>query len=375
MENLKEVKKYFKQEILEEAKKLQNLAENKMLLTGKYDYPKYTNEQIEILMEGFFDRMKAKFKDKFTYDPNVKAIYAYIKEGGDGNLELRNYPYGTFPPELKKVGGNFSVVNSKVEEFPGSMQVQDDFIVSKSSIKSLGKGLKIGGNLLIIDCMDLTTLPSKITVGRGIAIKNTPINEYPANLNKVNGNLGLLKTDISSLPSGLSIMGSLDLRETPIDKIPDNTFVSKWMYVNKCPNIKSSKNFGKNIKIGRALSLKGTPLASSLKTKEDVKAFLDETNLDASAIDYGKKSPLVISKPSKQSVGADIGGKIRQKQSFKGGGGFGGQFGAGGRASGGSRKNSIFNIFREDIDSKNISEEVKKDLLYAISILEKYEKQ
>ena len=81
MENLKEVKKYFKQEILEEAKKLQNLAENKMLLTGKYEYPKYTNEQIEILMEGFFDRMKAKFKDKFTYDPNVKAILINIFGG------------------------------------------------------------------------------------------------------------------------------------------------------------------------------------------------------------------------------------------------------------------------------------------------------
>lgn len=375
MENLKEVKKYFKQEILEEAKNLQNLAENKMLLTGKYDYPKYTNEQIEILMEGFFDKMKAKFKDKFTYDPNVKAIYAYIKEGGSGNLELRDYPYGTFPPELKKVGGNFSVVNSKVEEFPGNMQVQDNFIISKTSIKSLGKGLKIGGGLHIANCMDLTTLPSKITVGGSIAIKNTPISEYPANLNKVNGNLGLYKTNISSLPSGLSIMGSLDLRETPIDKIPDNTFVSKWMHVNKCVNLKSASNFGKNIKVGRGIVLKGTPLSKSFKTKEDVKAFIDEVNLQASTIDYGKKMPLVISKPPKQNVTADIGGKIRQKQSFKGGGGFGGQFGAGGRASGGSRKNSIFNIFREDIDSKNISEEVKKDLLYAISILEKYEKQ
>lgn len=369
---MNEVKKYFKEEILAEAKNLQKLAENKMLLTGKYDYPKYTNEQIEALQEGFFDRMKAKFKDKFTYDPNVKAIYAYIKEGGQGNLELKDYPYGTFPPELKKVGGNFSVVNSKVEEFPGNMQVQDDFIILKTSIKSLGKGLKINGSLHIANCFDLTELPSKIYVGKSIAIKNTPINEYPSNLTKVNGNLGLYKTDISSLPSGLSVIGMLDLRETPIEKIPDNTFVSKTLYINKCPNIKSANNFGKNIKIGRWVNLKGTPLASSFKTKEDVQSFLEQTGIELSAIDYGKKSPLIVNKPSKQDVTADIGGKIRGKRSFRGGAGFGGQLGAGGKGASGSRKNSLFNIFREDIEQ--LDENIVKDVIFALSLLEKHNK-
>lgn len=374
MENLKEVKKYFKEEILAEAKNLQKIAENKMQLTGKYEYPKYTNEQIEILQEGFFDRMKAKFKDKFTYDPNVKAIYAYIKEGGQGNLELRDYPYGTFPPELKKVGGNFSVANSKVEEFPGNMQVQEDFIITRTSIKSLGKGLRINGSLFISNCPDLDTLPAKITVGRSIAIKNTPIKEYPSNLNKVNGDLGLYRTSITSLPSGLSVIGSLDLRETPIEKIPDNTFVSKTMFVNKCPNIKSAANFGKNIKIGKWMTLKGTPLSSTLKTKEDVEGFLNDTGIELTAIDYGKKAPLVVKNASKQDVTADIGGKIRGKRSFTGGGGFGGQFGAGGRTASGSRKNSIFNIFREEVEQEELNENTVKDVIFALSLLEKHSK-
>jgi hypothetical protein len=363
-----------KQLIKEEISKLQTLAENKRLLTGKYEYPKYTNEQIEVLKEGFLDKMKAKFKDKFTYDPNVKAIYSYIKGGGKGDLKVQEYPYGTFPPELKRIGGNFTVSSSKIEEFAPKMEIDGDLNVMKTDIKNLGKDLTIKNDLFIINCTNLNLFPNKIFVGGSIAIKNTPIKSWPKNINKINGNLGLYQTEISELPSGLSVNGVLDLRDTPIKKIPDNLFVADSLYVTGCQNLKGLFSFGKNIRVDKNLHIKKTPLMNSLKSQDDVKSFIEATGMRVGRVHYGKKYPINFistEEPKKQT--ADIGGKIRAKRTAQGGGGFGGQFGAGGKAGGGSRKKSIFNIFRESLKEAEYSPEELKEIEGAISILQKYD--
>lgn len=363
-----------KQLIKEEIAKIQRIAEVKQQLDGKYEYPSYTNEQIEVLQEGFLDKMKAKFKDKFTYDPNVKAIYSYIKGGGKGNLRLQNYPYGTFPPELKKVGGNFTVSSSKIEEFSPKMQIDGDLTVMKTDIKNLGKDLTIKNDLAIINCTNLNVFPNKIFVGGSIAIKDTPIKSWPKTITKINGNLGLYKTDVAELPSGLSVNGVLDLRDTPIKKIPDNLFVADSLYVTGCPNLKGVFSFGKNIRVDKNVHLKKTPLMKSLSTQDDVKSFVEATGMQVGAIHYGKKYPVAFNAGKKsKKVTADIGGKIRAKRTAQGGGGFGGQFGAGGRAAGGSRKKSIFNIFRESLKEAEYSPEELKEIEGAISILQKYD--
>jgi len=104
-----------------------------------------------------------------------KKIQQYIKDGGKGDLDLRNTPLQSLPPGLK---------------------VEGDLDLENTPIQSLPPGLKVGGNLWLL---------------------NTPIQSLPPDL-KVGGILDLDDTSIQSLPPNLKVGDNLYLRGTPISK-------------------------------------------------------------------------------------------------------------------------------------------------------------
>ena len=63
----------------------------------------------------------------------------------------------------------------------------------------------------------ITSLPSGLNVGGYLELTGTPITSLPSGLN-VGGYLSLSNTKITSLPSDLKVGGDLDLSNTPLSK-------------------------------------------------------------------------------------------------------------------------------------------------------------
>ena len=124
-----------------------------------------------------------------------QKIQQYIKDGGEGDLDLSNTPITSLPNNLK-VGGGLYLANTPITSLPDNLQV--------------------GGGLYLANT-PITSLPDNLQVGGDLNLKNTPISIFPNNL-KVKGDLILHNTKISSLPDNLKVGGDLRLRNTPISK-------------------------------------------------------------------------------------------------------------------------------------------------------------
>jgi len=125
-----------------------------------------------------------------------KKIQQYIKDGGKGDLDLRNTPIQSLPDGFK-VGGYLNLINCK-------------------NLKSLPDGLKVEGDLDLRGT-PIQSLPPDLKVGGSLSLYGTPIQSLPPGL-KVEGDLILNNTPIQSLPPDLKVGGSLNLRGTPISK-------------------------------------------------------------------------------------------------------------------------------------------------------------
>ena len=104
-----------------------------------------------------------------------KQIQKYMKDGGEGDLDLSETPITTLP-----------------------------------------QGLKVGGHLYLSNT-PITTLPQGLKVGGSLNLRNTPITTLPQGL-KVGGYLDLSDTSLEELPQGLEVGGDLDLDNTPLSK-------------------------------------------------------------------------------------------------------------------------------------------------------------
>jgi hypothetical protein len=124
-----------------------------------------------------------------------KKIQQYIKDGGKGDLNLRNTPITSLPDNLN-VGGNLYLYGTKITSLPDN--------------------LNVGGGLYLYNT-PITSLPDNLNVGGNLDLRNTPITSLPDNL-KVGGGLNLYGTKITSLPDNLNVGGGLDLSNTPISK-------------------------------------------------------------------------------------------------------------------------------------------------------------
>ena len=103
---------------------------------------------------------------------------------------------------------------------PEELNVKGDLALGFSKVKSLPNGLKVGGNLFLNNCDNLTSLPNGLEVGGGLFLMDVKINSLPKRL-VVGGSLDLTGSAITSLPRGLKVGGLLKVDNTELIKYPN----------------------------------------------------------------------------------------------------------------------------------------------------------
>ena len=84
-------------------------------------------------------------------------------------------------PKGLKVGGDLDLYGSKIESLPKGLKVGGYLNLLDSEIRFLPEGLEVGGELSIIGCEAITSLPKGLEVGKTLYIKNTPLTKYSDN--------------------------------------------------------------------------------------------------------------------------------------------------------------------------------------------------
>ena len=75
-----------------------------------------------------------------------KKLQKYMKEGGEGDLDLSNTPITTLPQDLE-VGGNLYLSNTPITTLPQGLKVGGSLDLSNTKIEELPQDLKVGGYL------------------------------------------------------------------------------------------------------------------------------------------------------------------------------------------------------------------------------------
>jgi len=75
-----------------------------------------------------------------------KKIQQYIKDGGRGDLYLRDTPITSLPSSLS-VGGDLDLEGSEITSLPSGLTVEGYLNLNETSIKSLPSDLNVGGDL------------------------------------------------------------------------------------------------------------------------------------------------------------------------------------------------------------------------------------
>ena len=197
---------------------------------------------LDILKESddniFIPRGSKEEKDKVLNRRTNDKIQEYIRNGSEGNLDLRNSPIKFLPKNLTKVGGylwldfcenlqslpngfkvdgDLDLRNTNITFLPTDIQVKGDLNLRNSSIKSLPSDLEVGGNLILINSQ-IEKLPDNLTVNGSLELSNCKNLQSLPNGLKVKSMLDLHDTNITSLPSDLEVGGSLYLWDTPISR-------------------------------------------------------------------------------------------------------------------------------------------------------------
>ena len=124
-------------------------------------------------------------------------------------------------PEELNVKGDLALGFSKVKSLPEGLKVGGDLSLHYcENLTSLPNGLKVGGDLFLNDCDSLTSLPNGLEVGGHLFLIDAKINSLPKRL-VVGGSLDLTGSAITSLPRGLKVGGVLKVDNTELIKYPD----------------------------------------------------------------------------------------------------------------------------------------------------------
>ena len=75
-----------------------------------------------------------------------KQVQQYMKDGGKGNLNLRNTPITSLPSGLT-VDGYLNLYNTKITSLPSDLSIGGDLNLGNTPITSLPSDLSIGGDL------------------------------------------------------------------------------------------------------------------------------------------------------------------------------------------------------------------------------------
>jgi hypothetical protein len=104
-----------------------------------------------------------------------KKIQQYMKDGGKGNLNLRDTLITSLPPGLK-VGGYLDLYNTPITLLPSGLSVGGYLDLENIKIASLPLDLKVGGGLYL-ENTKITSLPSGLSVGGDLTLFNTPLSK------------------------------------------------------------------------------------------------------------------------------------------------------------------------------------------------------
>ena len=105
-----------------------------------------------------------------------KKIQQYIKDGGEGDLDLDNAPIDSLPNSLTKVGGYLDLENTLITSLPDNLKVGGGLYLNKTKITSLPDNLQVGGNFDLED-IKITSLPDNLKVGGYLNLGNTPLSK------------------------------------------------------------------------------------------------------------------------------------------------------------------------------------------------------
>jgi hypothetical protein len=166
-----------------------------------------------------------------------KKIQKYIKNGCKGHLNLHKMPITELPDNLKYVGGDLILSQTKITSLPVNLKVKGELELKSSLIKHLPKGLKVGGGIDLIGSK-IVSLPDGLKVNDYLYVAMT--------------------NDILSLPNKLEVSGTLHVRYSSIQEIPsdvkakllligDTPFADKYSeneIIKMLPNVKTI-NFNK----------------------------------------------------------------------------------------------------------------------------------
>jgi len=138
---------------------------------------------LDILKESddniFIPRRTKEEKDKKLLFRTHRIIRDYIKNGSQGNLLLISSSIDFLPKNLTTVNGNLWLIKCK-------------------NLKSLPNNLTVHSDLNLYGSVNLVSLPSGLKVKNDLTLKNTNITELPPDL-EVGGRLILYNTPLSNL--------------------------------------------------------------------------------------------------------------------------------------------------------------------------------
>jgi hypothetical protein len=143
-----------------------------------------------------------------------KQVKEYMKNGGVGDLDLRETPITSLPEGLK-VGGSLYLDDTPITNLP--------------------KGLIVDGYLSLYNTRRITSLPEGLIVGGNLNLINSSITNLPEVL-IVGGDLDLYRSNITKLPRELTVGGNLDFDATPLSQKAE--YYTEKQLKQMLPNVK-----------------------------------------------------------------------------------------------------------------------------------------
>jgi len=158
---------------------------------------------LDILKESddniFIPRGSKEEKDKVLIRRTNDKIQEYIRNGSEGDLDLRRSPIRFLPKNLTRVGGKLNLMYSQIEKLPDNLTVNGALDLERcENLKSIPDNLRLNGYLDLEKCKNIESLPNGLKVKYYLDLQGTNITSLPLDL-EVGGNLILLRTPIADM--------------------------------------------------------------------------------------------------------------------------------------------------------------------------------
>jgi hypothetical protein len=126
-----------------------------------------------------------------------RRVLKYIKDGSQGDLDLRKTPLEYLPDDLIEVGGDLYLNYSKIKKLPDNLkEIKGSLYLTNTSIEYLPENLIRVDRHLYLSESKIKTLPDNLKIGINLFLRDTPINQLPRTLS-IGLNLFICNTPLS----------------------------------------------------------------------------------------------------------------------------------------------------------------------------------